>query len=270
MKYIEAYQTTDRFDFYRAAEYLAANNIEFQKLYEYRLHAETNFGSEGYPAILSVKEKDASKANDLLIEGGFLNTYSNQGNNVNILQDQSILENDVFKNEIQSIRGNNIKDVFYIFANEFEYDLDFIHSVDFAIVIRFSNDEYMSWSFKEEEVDFENDIYIPQCFDLRFSNILPEIDRNYKIENLTHNKYWEQLLKEPINDIRIYAQEFEENKVFTDLIIKTRTKTVAIYSAEEPTENEEQFEVSLSIGNSWTIVVFDEETIKISERIKEN
>jgi hypothetical protein len=51
-------------------------------------------------------------------------------------------------------------------------------------------------------------------------------------------------------------------------VIETDSKRVAIFSAEEPTEEEEQIEVHLSINNEWTIVIFDEETIKESERIE--
>jgi hypothetical protein len=101
---------------------------------------------------------------------------------------------------------------------------------------------------------------------LKFNDILKEIDK-FKIEDVSENEYWNQFLGKPIKDIKIYSQEFRTNKIVTDLVIETDSKRVAIFSTKEPTEAAEQIEVHLSIDNGWTIVVFDEETIKESERV---
>lgn len=267
MKYIEAFESTDRIDFYRAVEYLEANNIEFQKLHEYRLHAESNFGAEGEPAILRVKAKDASTVNKLLVEGGFIKNGLQQKSQ-NGLKDKSFLDRELYQSEIQKISGKKIEKVTYVLANEVDYDLDSIHSVDFAIGIQLENGNFLWWTFEEEDVDFENDFFLPNRYELKFHNILKEIDKEFKIEDVSGNDYWNQFLGKPIKDIKIYSQEFRTNKIVTDLVIETDSKRVAIFSAGEPTEEEEQIEVHLSIDNGWTIVVFDEETMKESERIE--
>ena len=153
-------------------------------------------------------------------------------------------------------------------ANEVDFDLDSIHSVDFAIGIHFENKNFLWWTFKEEDVDFENDFFLPQRYELRFYNIQKEINKYFRTENVSENEYWKQFLGKPIKDIKIYSQKFGTNKIVTDLVIETDFSRVAIFSTEEPTTEEEHTEVHLSIDNEWTIVVFDEETIKESERVE--
>jgi uncharacterized Rmd1/YagE family protein len=205
MRYITAYETTDRFDFYRVVEWLERNNIEFEILHEYRLHAETNFGTEGEPAILRVKEKDISKVDKLLMEGGFLKYAGNESRNG--MKVNSNLDVDLSRDEIQEIEGNKIKKVFYVLANEIDFDLDSIHSVDFGIVIQFENGKCLSWKFEEEDVDFENDIFIPHRYELKFFDFLGDVDRSFKIEDVSQNEYWAQLMRKPIISIRVYTQE---------------------------------------------------------------
>lgn len=267
MKYIEAYETTDRFDFYKAVELLEANHIEIQKLHEYRLHAEWNFGTEGDPAIIRVLEKDALKVNRLLKEGGFLKDGAPQNGQYG-LKDKSLLDRKLFQSEIQKIRGHKIERVTYVLANEMEFDLDSIHSVDFAIGIQFEKEIFLWWVFEEEAVDFEHDLFFPQQYKLKFYDILHEIDSAFSVQDVSENEYWNQLVGKPIKDLKIYSQEFGTNKIVTDLVIETDAKSVAIFSTEEPTEQEEQIEVHLSMDNKWTIVVFDENTIRASERVE--
>lgn len=76
-----------------------------------------------------------------------------------------------------------------------------------------------------------------------------------------------QLLGMLLKDIKIYSQEFRTSKIVPDLVIETDSKRVAIFSAKEPAEEEVQIEVYLSIDNGWTIVVFNEDTIKESGRV---
>jgi len=267
MVYIKIYETPDRFDFYRAVECLEINNIEFQKLHEYRLYAESNFYTEGEPAILRVKEKDASIANKLLAQAGLIK--SNSPNlSENGLREKSCLDNKIYSNEVQALKGKKIEKIVYAFANEFDFDLGSIHSVDFGIGIQFEGKNFLWWKFEEEDVDFENDFFIPHRYELKFHNIESDIDKNLKIEDVSENEYWSQYLGKPVKDIKVYSQEFGTNRLVTDLVIEIGTKRVAIFSAEEPTEKEEKIEVHLSIGNDWTIVVFDEDTIIASERIE--
>ncbi len=267
MKYIEVYKTTSKFDLYRAAEYLEANNIEFHKLHEYRLHAESNFGAEGEPAFLRVKEKDATTVHKLLVEGGFIKNGEQQKSE-NKLKRKSFLDRELYQAEIKSLIGKKIEKVTYILANETDFDIGYIHSVDFGIGIQFENEYFLWWAFEEEDIDFENDFFLPHRYELKFHNILDKIDKNFKLEDVSENEYWSQLIGNPITDIKIFSQDFRTSKIVTDLMIETETKRVAIFSAEEPVEKVEPIDVHLSIGNDWTIVVFDEDTILESERIQ--
>lgn len=266
MEYIEIYSTNDRFAFYKTAGYLELNNIDFQKLYEFRLHAESNFGVEGEPAILRVKEKDVLKVNTLLEKGGFFKSNIDAKNLVK-LKEESELDNKIFRDKIDKIIGSKIIKVHYILANEFEYDLDSIHSIDAGIVIQLENEKYLSWQFKEYDVDFENDYFIPQRYELKFTNIIEDKEMPFPIKDVTENEYWNQLINKSVTGIDVYTQEFNANKIITDLVIKIGKKRVAIFSVEEPTEKEEQVDVHLAIGNEWSIIVFDEETIDLSGRV---
>lgn len=265
MKFIEVYATNDKLEFYKAAEYLEAHNIEFQKLHEYRLYAEYNFYARGAPAILRALEKDASAVYQLLIDGGFIeNTFQQKSQNT--LKETSFLDTEMFQSEIQKIKGKKIEKVIYVFSNEVDFDRDTYHSVDFAIGIQLENESYLAWNFEEEDVDFERDLHLPNRYDLKFHNILKELSRPFKVKDVSRNKHWNELVGKPIKDIKIYSQAFRTNKIVTDLVIETESKSIAIYSSEEPSAEEEK--VDLSISNQWTIVVFDEATISESGRIE--
>jgi hypothetical protein len=171
-----------------------------------------------------------------------------------------------YADEIQSIIGKKIERVSYVLANKFEYDLGSIHSVDFGIVIKFEHETYLAWQIEEDEVDFENDLFIPQRYVLKFFDILEDIDKYFKVEDVSKNQYWKRLLGKPISDIKVYAKDFRARKIVSDLILETTSERVAIMAIEEPIESLDEIDIDFSVGNEWTVVVFDEETIASSER----
>lgn len=266
MKYIEVYETIDRFDYYRAIECLESNNIEFQKLHEYRLNGDSSFGGgEGGPAILRVKEIDVSKVK-LILEEELTKSYW-QRELSKVLKDKSTLDKGLYQSEIQKIRGQKIEKVKYIFANEIDFDFDYIHSVDFGIGIQLENGNFIWWVYEYNEVDLGNDFIIPHSFELKFHDILNEINRELRIVDVSDNDYWSPLIGKSIKDIKIYSQEFSKHNIITDLVIETDYKRAAIFLVKEPVDGEEQIEVDFSIANDWIIAVFDEDTIIESERI---
>jgi len=184
------------------------------------------------------------------------------------LKEKSRLDNDLYKKEIQLLMGKRIKEVSYILEDEFHYDYDFAHLVDLGIIFKFEDDKFMSYKFEKEEIDFKDDILIPQRYDIKFINIFEESECNQKNVSVSDNPNWNQLTTEPIIDIKIYSQEVGNRKIVTDLVFETATNRVVIFSVGEQIENEGKLEVDLSIGNDLAIVVFDEETIKSSERIE--
>ena len=266
MKYIEVYETIDRFDYYKAIECLESNNIEFQKLHEYRLNGDSSFGGgEEGPAILRVKEIDVSKVK-LILEEELTKSYW-QRELSRVLKDKSILDKDLHQSELQKIKGQNIEKVKYIFANEMDFDYDYIHSVDFGIGIQLENGNFIWWVYEHSEVDLGNDFIIPHSFELKFQNILNEINRELRIVDVSDNDYWSPLIGKSIKDIKIYSQEFSKHKIITDLVIETDYKRAAFFLVKEPVDGEEQIEIDFSIANDWIIAVFDEDTIIESERI---
>jgi len=184
------------------------------------------------------------------------------------LKEKSKEDNTLFKKEVQSLIGLKIKEVYYFSENEFNYDYDSIHLVDLGMTLKLENDKFLSWKFENEEINIEDDLLIPKRYDIRFTSVFEESESSYKLENVSENPYWKALLNEPIIDIKIYSQEIGKNKLITDLIIETTTSKVAVFSIDEPTESEEQLDINLAIGNDFTVVVFDEEKIKLSDRIE--
>ena len=112
-----------------------------------------------------------------------------------------------------------------------------------------------------------NYFIIPHSFELKFHDILNEIERELRIVDVSDNDYWSPLIGKSIKDIKIYSQEFSKHKIITDLVIETDYKRAAIFLVKEPVDGEEQIEVDFSIANDWIIAVFDEDTIIESERI---
>ena len=184
------------------------------------------------------------------------------------LKEKSKEDNTLFKKEVQSLIGLKIKEVCYFSENEFNYDYDSIHLVDLGVTLKLENDKFLSWKFENEEINIEDDLLIPKRYDIKFTNVFEESESSYTLENVSENPYWKALINEPIVDIKIYSQEIGKNKLITDLIIETTTSKVAVFSIDEPTESEEQLDINLAIGNDFTVVVFDEEKIKSSNRIE--
>lgn len=267
MKFINIYETTNAFHFYDAVELLERNNIDYQKLHEFRLQPEWNIIPEGEPAIIRVMEKDAKSVRDLLIENGLIKTNS-QVKEIVEWKERSTLEQEKFKDDIRNLKNRKLEKITYIDANGINFDLGSIHSVDFGFCIQFENNFFLSWNFEESYKDFENNYFLPDRFELKFKNILDKVDKDYNQIDVSQNEYWTPFLNKPIKDIKIYCQEFGKEKIVTDVVMEIGGKRIAIFSVEEPTEKEDKIKVHLPISNDWTIIVFDEETIRKSDRVE--
>ena len=260
MKYIEIYESKNKHEFYYVVDALKKENIDVRKLYEYKLYPELIYDAGGY-AILHVLEKDYQRAQVIIKR-----LISSDIETTGLSHDYSELDQHIFKKESQAIKKDGIAEVHYILANNMDYDFEDIHSVDFGVVLKFNSGKYLSWYFVERTYDSELVKQYPQFYQISFENILnnPEVD--YKIIEVKSHRIWDQICKETIIDLSFYSQDYEGAKVITDVIISTENRKFAIYSIDEPLESEEEMEFNLSIGNNWSVIVFDEELMKLRNR----
>ncbi len=254
MNFIVAYETTDMFKFLEVAQYFQDNNLEFQKLHEFRLYPETNYYSGGLPAFIRVKETDANKAYRLLLKGKYLDNIPNEFHN--IFNDKSKLNNDLFTQETQTLIGSKIISVKYIVANEYRIEFEYINSVDYGIIIQFDNHKCLTWKFEESDLEIENGITIPDRYEVKLSDSKGKIDSDFKTVDVSENLLWGSVIGKAVNSIKTYGQIFKGYNLLTDLIIELNEGQVSIISTAEPSEKDIEEKAVFPINNEWTIVMF--------------
>jgi len=289
MEYIVIYSSRDLFIYNRVSNLLRQESIEHQRLHEYRLYPENHFHALG-EAQIRVLEADYIKANELLVRNKYKgktkiveDRYSKHFMDVfsikpgeeseikyeyyqkeyvpnafseNKFAKSSKLNTDIFHTEIEALKYLNIKNVYYVLANDYKYNRGLVHSVDCGIVIEFDQEKYLSWIFVEGSYNEETNTFIPSRYELEFQNILHRVDENFRIIELTDDEHWGNIIDKKLSDFHIYSQDIGGYEIVTDLLINVEENKLAFISVKEPAKRIRKY--NFSIRGEWSFVVFSE------------
>lgn len=156
--------------------------------------------------------------------------------------------------------GSVIERVWYALPNYPDGNnfFDKFHLADMAVLFEFSNGKRLNWLWLEETM----------AYHISTKDIWTILDKNFSdsIEDVSGSSDWKRFIGSKVLNITFFFNDDIPPEQLSDLKIQTETGTVHICATEEPILNESSELEGLPMANDWTVVVFDEDLLKLHNR----
>mgnify|MGYP000542205594 FL=1 len=156
--------------------------------------------------------------------------------------------------------GSVIERVWYALPNYPDGNnlFDKFHLADMAVLIEFSNGKRLNWLWLEETM----------AYHISTKDIWTILDKNFTdcLEEVSGSPGWQQLIGNKVINISFLFNDNIPPERLSDLRIETETGMAQICATEEPVLNELSELDELPVSNDWTVVVFDDDLLKLHNR----